>query len=75
VDKGTDNSDYYKGTDNSDYYIVSPAFSYDLTPTITLRGSVNYTEYDDKEIYDADRERFRARLFLNFTWFRLWSAY
>ena len=64
-----------KGTGNSDYYTVSPAFSYDLTPTITLRGFVDYTEYDDKEINDADRERFRARLFLNFTWPRLWSGY
>jgi hypothetical protein len=63
-----------KGTDNSDYYTVSPAFSYDLTPTITLRGSVDYTEYDDKDINDADRERFRARLFLNFTWPRLWRG-
>jgi hypothetical protein len=63
-----------KGTDNSDYYTVSPAFSYDLTPTITLRGSVDYAEYDDKEINDANRERFRARLFLNFTWPRLWSG-
>ncbi|MDL2121708.1 MAG: outer membrane beta-barrel protein [Deltaproteobacteria bacterium] len=63
-----------KGTDNSDYYTVSPAFSYDLTPTITLRGFVDYTEYNDKDINDADRERFRARLFLNFTWPRLWRG-
>ncbi len=63
-----------KGTDNSDYYTVSPSLSYDLTPTITLRGSVDYTEYDDKDINDADRERFRARLFLNFTWPRLWRG-
>jgi hypothetical protein len=63
-----------KGTDKSDYYTVSPAFSYDLTPTITLRGSVDYTEYDDKDINDDDRERFRARLFLNFTWPRLWRG-
>ena len=63
-----------EGTGNSDYYTVSPAFSYDLTPTITLRGSVDYTEYDDKDINDADRERFRARLFLNFTWPRLWRG-
>lgn len=67
ADKGTD--------DNSDYYTVSPAFSYDLTPTMTLRGSVDYTEYDDKDINDADRDRFRAGLFLNFTWLRLWSGY
>jgi opacity protein-like surface antigen len=63
-----------KGTDNSDYYTVSPSLSYDLTPTITLRGSVDYSEYDDKDINDADRERFRARLFLNFTWPRLWRG-
>jgi len=63
-----------KGTGNSDYYTVSPSLDYDLTPTITLRGSVDYTEYD-KEIDDADRERFRARLFLNFTWPRLWSCH
>jgi len=63
-----------KGTDNSDYYTVSPSLSYDLTPTITLRGSVDYAEYDEKEIKDADRERFRARLFLNFTWPRLWRG-
>jgi len=62
-------------TGNSDYYTVSPAFSYDLTPTITLRGFVDYTEYHDKDINDADRERFRARLFLNFTWPRFWSGY
>jgi opacity protein-like surface antigen len=69
VDKATDNSDYY-----SDYYTVSPSLSYDLTPTITLRGSVDYTEYDNKDINDADKERFRARLFLNFTWPRLWRG-
>jgi len=63
-----------KDTDNSDYYTVSPSLSYDLTPTITLKGSVDYTEYDDKDINDADRERFRARLFLNFTWPRLWRG-
>ncbi|MDL1985561.1 MAG: outer membrane beta-barrel protein [Deltaproteobacteria bacterium] len=63
-----------KGTDNSDYYTVSPAFSYDLTPTITLSGSVNYSEYVYKDINNADRERFRARLFLNFTWPRLWRG-
>jgi putative beta-barrel porin BBP2 len=63
-----------KATDNSDYYTVSPSLSYDLTPTITLRGSVDYTEYDDKDINDADRERFRARLFLNFRWPRLWRG-
>jgi hypothetical protein len=62
-------------TGNSDYYTVSPAFSYDLTPTITLRGFVDYTEYHDKDINNADRERFRARLFLNFTWPRFWSGY
>ena len=61
-------------TGNSDYYTVSPAFSYDLTPTITLRGSVDYTEYDYKDINNADIERFRARLFLNFTWPRLWRG-
>ena len=64
-----------KGTDNSDYYTVTPSLSYDLTPTISLRGSVDYTEYDDKDNNDANRERFRARLFLNFTWPRLWSGY
>ena len=62
------------GTGNSDYYTVSPSLSYDLTPTITLRGSVDYTEYDYKDINDADRERFRARLFLNFTWPRFWRG-
>jgi len=63
-----------KATDNSDYYTVSPAFSYDLTPTITLSGSVNYSEYVYKDINNADRERFRARLFLNFRWPRLWRG-
>ncbi|MCK5509203.1 MAG: outer membrane beta-barrel protein [Desulfobacterales bacterium] len=63
-----------KGTGDSDYYTVSPAFSYDLTSTITLKGSVDYTEYDYKDINDAARERFRARLFLNFTWPRLWRG-
>jgi len=69
-DDSNDDSD-----DDSDYYTVSPAFSYDLTPTIILRGSVDYTEYDYKDINRADRERFRARLFLNFTWPRLLSGY
>ena len=64
-----------KGTGNSDYYTVSPAFNYDLTSTITLKGSVDYTEYDYKDINNADKERFRARLFLNFTWPRLWSGH
>ena len=63
-----------KGTGNSDYYTVSPAFSYDLTPTVILRGSVDYSEYDYKDINNADRERFRTRLFLNFTWPRLWRG-
>ena len=61
-----------KGTDNSDYYTVSPALTYDLTPDITLRGSADYSEYDYEE--DSDRERFRAWLFLNFTWPRLWRG-
>jgi len=63
-----------KDTDNSDYYTVSPSLSYDLTPTITLRGFLDYSEYDYKDNNNADRERFRVRLFLNFTWPRLWRG-
>lgn len=63
-----------KATGNSDYYTVSPAFSYNLAPTIILKGSVDYTAYDYKDIDNADRERFRARLFLNFTWPRFWRG-
>ena len=61
-----------EGGDDHDYFTVTPALSYDLTPTISLRGSVDYSEYDYKD--DSDRERFRARLVLNFKWPRLWSG-
>lgn len=63
-----------EGGDDHDYFTVTPALSYDLTPTVNLRGSVDYSEYDYKDINNDDRERFRARLFLNFTWPRLWSG-
>ena len=65
-----DDSDY-----DSDYYKVSPSLSYDLTPTVTLRASADYLRYDYDKRSDKDRERFRARLFLNFTWPRLLSGY
>jgi hypothetical protein len=58
---------------DTDYYTVSPALSYNLTPTIVLKGSVDYSEYDYEKDSDRDRERFRARLNLNLTWPRLWS--
>jgi len=64
-----------KGADNSDYYTVSPALSYNLTPAITLRGSVDYSEYDYKDANNKDRERFRARVQLDFKWPRLWSGH
>jgi len=63
-----------EGGDDTDYYTVSPAVSYDLTPTITLKGSVDYSEYDYEDYSDPDRERFMARLAINFTWPRLWSG-
>ena len=65
-----DDSDY-----DSDYYKLSPSLSYDLTPTVTLRASADYLRYDYDKRSDKDRERFRARLFLNFTWPRLLSGY
>ena len=63
------------GSGDSDYYTISPALNYNLTPTITLRGSMDYSEYDYNEDNDSDSERFRARLFLNFTWPRFWSGH
>jgi len=63
-----------EGGDDTDYYTVTPALSYNLTPTIILRGSVDYSEYDYEDDSDWDRERFRARLLLNFNWPRLWSG-
>jgi len=62
-----------EGRYDTDYFTVTPALSYNLTPTITLRGSVDYSEYDYEES-DWDRERFRARLMLNLTWPRFWSG-
>lgn len=63
-----------EGGDDHDYFTVTPALSYDLTPTVILRGSVDYSEYDYKDINNADRERFRARVQLDFNWPRLWSG-
>lgn len=62
-----------EGGDDHDYFTVTPALSYDLTPTVILRGSVDYSAYDYKDI--ADRERFRARVQLDFKWPRLWSGH
>lgn len=65
-----------KGGDDSNYFVVTPALSYNFTPTIALRGSVDYSQYNyDEDIdRDRDRERFRARLTLNFNWPRLLSG-
>jgi hypothetical protein len=73
VDKGGYGG--YGGYDeDSDYYTVSPALSYDLTPTVRLTGSMDYSKYDYDEYPDEDRERFRARLALDCAWPRLWSG-
>jgi hypothetical protein len=64
-----------EGTGNTDYYTISPALMYKLTPTIGLKGSVDYSEYDYKDINADDRERFRARVQLDFNWPRLWSGH
>ena len=64
-----------KGHDDNDYFTVSPALSYDLTPSISLRGSVVYSKY----YYEGgsnqdDRDRFMARVGIDFRWPRLWSS-
>ena len=63
-----------EGGDDHDYFTVTPALMYKLTPTISLKASVDYSEYDYKDINNADRERFRARVQLDFKWPRLWSG-
>ena len=63
-----------EGRYDTDYFTVTPALSYDFTPTITLTGSADYSKYDYEQDSDLDRERFRARLAINFTWPRLWSG-
>jgi hypothetical protein len=63
-----------EGGDDTDYFTVSPALSYNLTPTIVLKGSVDYSDYDYEEDSDWNREQFRARLLLNLTWPRLLSG-
>ena len=68
-----DKGSYYTYYD-TDYFTVSPDLSYDLTPTITLKGSVDYAKYHFVEDSDLDRDRFRARLLLNLRWPRLWSG-
>ncbi len=60
---------------NSDYYIVSPSLSYNLTPSVTLKASADYSKEDYDKRSNEDRERFMARLFLNFTWPRFWSGH
>ena len=60
--------------DDYDYYTVMPGLDYDLTPTIVLTGSADYSLYGYEEDSDRDRERFRARLSLNFMWPRFWSG-
>ncbi|MFH1674834.1 MAG: outer membrane beta-barrel protein [Pseudomonadota bacterium] len=64
-----------EGTGDTDYYTISPALMYKLTPNIGLKGSVDYSEYDYKDINADDRERFRARVTLDFNWPRLWSGH
>ena len=63
-----------EGHVDTDYFTVTPALSYNMTPSIVLTGSVHYSEYNYAEDSDTDRERFRARLVLNFRWPRLISG-
>ena len=60
--------------DDSDYYTVSPGVIYIFTPRISLRGSVDYSEYDYDEGSNRDREQFRARVQLVMGWPRLLSG-
>ena len=57
-----------------DYYTISPSVSYVLTPTIILKGYVDYSNYGYQDDSNPDRERFRSRLALNFVWPRLFSG-
>ena len=63
-----------EGGHDYDYYTISPYFGYDITPTVILRGHADYSEYGYKDDIYPDRERFRARLSLNFNWPRLLSG-
>ena len=59
---------------NYDYYAVSPSLTYDLTPSMVLRAFADYSEYGYKDDSARDRERFTARLSLDFVWPRLFSG-
>ena len=63
-----------EGGDDYDYYTLSPFVSYVLTPEISLEGSAEYSEYGYADSSIPERERFRARLALNFLWPRLLSG-
>jgi len=60
--------------DDTNFYIISPGFSYTVTPTISLNGSVDYSEYEYDDDNDRDREQFRGRLMLSLHWPRLFSG-
>ena len=60
--------------DDTNYYTISPGLSYTLTPTISLQGSIDYSEYDYDDDDDRDREQFRGRLMLSMHWPRLFSG-
>ena len=63
-----------QGTDDYDYFLINPSMNYTLTPTATLRASVDYSEYNYDVDSNRDSDRFRAQLTVNLGWPRLWSG-